>query len=223
MFPKPKRTVHRVFIHCSASDRPEHDSIETIRQWHLARGFSDVGYHYFIRKDGTLEAGRSLEKTPAAQKGHNRNTIAICLHGLKMEKFTGTQKAMLRKLCEAIDAAYDNISFHGHCEVSSKACPVIDYKALLNLDSYGSLGRKAGALSNITQKSPEALPELRLGSRGEAVAFLQQLLFIRVDGIFGPQTARAVKAFKKAHDLYPSDIVKSYVWRLLMENERVKG
>ncbi len=223
MFKKPKRKVHHVFIHCSASDRPEHDNIETIRQWHLARGFSDVGYHYFIRKDGTLEKGRPLEKTPAAQKGHNRHTIAICLHGLKIEKFTDAQKETLLKLCKTIDAAYDNISFHGHCEVSAKACPVIDYKTLLNLDAYGSLNGNADTLANITQKTPEALPQLQLGSRGEAVAYLQQMLFIRTDGIFGPQTSRAVKAFKKAHNLYPSDIVKSYVWRLLMENERVKG
>ena len=65
------------------------------------------------------------------------------------------------------------------------------------------------------------LPDLKLGSRGEAVELLQQLLFIKIDGIFGPQTSRSIKAFKKLHKLYASDVVKSYVWKLLMENERV--
>ena len=39
------RKVNRVFIHCSASDRPEHDSAEVMEQWHLERGFREIGYH----------------------------------------------------------------------------------------------------------------------------------------------------------------------------------
>ena len=67
MFTKPSRKVHRVFIHCSASDHTHHDNIDTMKSWHLARGFSDVGYHFFIQKDGTLEYGRDIEKTPAKE------------------------------------------------------------------------------------------------------------------------------------------------------------
>ena len=222
MFTKPRRKIHRIFIHCSASDYAQHDNIATMKQWHLARGFSDVGYHFFIQKNGTLEYGRDIEKTPAAQKGHNLNTLAICLHGLKEEKFTKAQFDTLRKLAEQIEHNYENISFHGHCEVSSKACPVFDYRKVLDLDLYGSLNQDKNPLQHITSKKPEDLPELKLGSRGEAVALLQQLLFIKTDGIFGPQTARTLKAFKKLHALYASDQVKSYVWRLLFENERVE-
>jgi len=110
---------------------------ETMKSWHLARGFSDVGYHFFIQKDGTLEYGRDIEKTPAAQKGHNLNTLAICLHGLKEEKFTQAQFETLNKLASQIEHNYDNISFHGHCEVSKKACPVFNYRKVLDLDLYG--------------------------------------------------------------------------------------
>jgi len=222
MFTKPSRKIHRVFIHCSASDYPQHDNIATMKAWHLARGFSDVGYHFFIRKDGTLEYGRDCETTPAAQRGHNLNTLAICLHGLKVEKFTEAQFKTLKALSKEIADNYENISFHGHCEVSVKACPVFDYQKVLDLDLYGSLKQNSAPLENTISNAPDELPELQLGSRGEAVELLQQLLFIKIDGIFGPQTARTVKAFKKLHDLYPSDIVKSYVWRLLFENERVE-
>ena len=201
MFTKPKRKIHRVFLHCSASDHAHHDNVATMKKWHLERGFSDVGYHFFIQKDGTLEYGRDIEKTPAAQKGHNRGTLAICLHGLKEEKFTQAQFDTLRKLADQIEHNYENISFHGHCEVSAKACPVFDYRKVLDLDLYGSLSQNINPLQNITSKKAEDLPELQLGSRGEAVAFLQQLLFIKIDGIFGPQTARGIKAFKKLHAL----------------------
>jgi N-acetylmuramoyl-L-alanine amidase len=98
MFTKPSRKIHRVFIHCSASDHPHHDNIDTIRSWHVARHFSDVGYHFFIQKDGTLEYGRNIEKTPAAQKGHNLYTLSICIHGLKEENFTQAQFDTLNKL-----------------------------------------------------------------------------------------------------------------------------
>jgi len=221
MFQKPSRKIHRVFIHCSASDYPQHDNVATMQKWHLARGFSEVGYHFFIRKDGTLEYGRDIEKTPAAQKGHNRYTLAVCLHGLKEEKFTEAQFKTLRALAEQIAHNYENISFHGHCEVSPKACPVFDYRKVLNLDLYGSLGKNSNPLQNIISRKPEELPELKLGSRGEAVALLQQLLFIKIDGVFGPQTSRTLKAFKKLHALYESDVVKSYIWRLLLENKRI--
>ena len=91
-FRKPARHVDRVFLHCSASDNPDHDDIETIRDWHVGgSGWSDVGYHYFIRTDGTLQEGRPLERTPAAQAGDNAGTIAICLHGLAAESFTAEQ------------------------------------------------------------------------------------------------------------------------------------
>jgi len=140
-FHRPDRKVTRIFIHCSASDIPAHDNIATLRAWHLARGWSDVGYHYFIRKDGTLEDGRPLERTPAAQRGHNTGTLAICLHGLKKDKFTAAQFAALRRLCREIDQAYDGaVTYHGHCEVAAKSCPVFDYREVLGLDKSGRLG-----------------------------------------------------------------------------------
>ncbi len=134
-FIKPKRTIKKVYIHCSASDVPAHDNIETIRKWHLERGFNDVGYHYFITKNGTIEHGRPIQEIPAAQKGNNTGSIAICLSGLNKPKFTQDQFKSLNKLCHQINNAYNRkITFHGHCEVSDKECPVFDYKQVLDLD-----------------------------------------------------------------------------------------
>lgn len=139
MFIKPERVVKRVFIHCSASDNPDHDDISVIRRWHVeGNGWKDVAYHSFIKKDGTVQQGRDLEKTPAAQAGHNKNTIATCLHGLDVDQFTDEQKNSLFAYCEEINQAYGgDITFHGHKEVSNKTCPVIDYVSILNLDEQG--------------------------------------------------------------------------------------
>jgi len=143
---KPKRDVDRFFIHCSASDNEGKmyqgkNLAKTIDRWHKNRGWSGIGYHFVIDKQGFIISGRSLEKTPAAQFGHNIATIAVCLHGLKEEKFTEEQIDSLVALCQHYDNLYNGqITFHGHKEVAKKACPVIDYKKILKLDSYGNLG-----------------------------------------------------------------------------------
>ena len=137
MFKKPKRKINRVFIHCSAASRKSVDA-EEVDLWHRQRGWSEIGYHYFIKSDGTLEKGRSLERTPAAQRWHNRHTIAICLNGLKKSDFNGKQFATLKILCSRINKLYNGkITFHGHSEVANKACPVFDYKKVLLLDRKG--------------------------------------------------------------------------------------
>ena len=145
MFKKPHRKVKRVFIHCSASDVAAHDDVKVIDLWHRQRGWYEIGYHYFITKAGTLQKGRSLESTPAAQRWHNRKTIAICLHGLLESKFTNAQFNTLKHLCRIINWAYADgnkvVTFHGHCEVAAKACPVFDYKKVLDLTESGFLDR----------------------------------------------------------------------------------
>jgi len=231
MFGKPNRLVDRVFIHCSASDQSSHDNIATIRRWHTdpsprGRGWSDVGYHYFIRKNGTLEAGRPLERTPAAQLNHNKGTIAICLHGLDKPKFTNTQLEKLKVLCLEINNAYSGeLTFHGHREVAAKACPVIDYKAVLKLDPFGRLGL-SGALSkglvNETHRNPDTMPTIRRGARGEAVALAQSLLMIKDDGIFGPRTDAVVRDFQSDKGLTRDGVIGKNTWRALFANERIE-
>lgn len=214
-FKKPRRKVDRVFIHCSASDHVNHDNVATMRRWHLARGWSDVGYHYFIRKDGTVEEGRPIRRVPSAQRGHNSGTIAICLHGLKKNRFTEKQFDSLRTLCSSINHAYKrDITFHGHKEVSNKSCPVFDYKSVLGLGKYGYMGRPPVNPDIATERRAT----IKRGSRGLGVIELQQILSLKDDGYFGPRTARAVKAFQKKHSLTADGIVGPMTWAKLIED-----
>lgn len=154
IFKKPLRKVKQVFLHCSASSNPAHDNVETITQWHLVRDFDCIGYHYLITKDGVLHKGRNIEVDPASQKefkmvnkkkiGGNEGTISICLTGgggkPPQDDFTQEQYKTLKVLCKEINEAYNSkITFHGHCEVSAKACPVFDYKSVLGLNKNGRL------------------------------------------------------------------------------------
>ena len=83
------RSIQKIIVHCSDSDNPAHDKISVIRIWHRQRGFDDVGYHYFIRKNGEIEKGRPLYIVGAHCKNHNFDSIGICLSG--KHEFTEAQ------------------------------------------------------------------------------------------------------------------------------------
>ena len=139
----PRRPVTRIFLHCSATDARGRDYqgaalVDTVRGWHLARGWSDVGYHMLIDAAGTISPGRDLERTPAAQRGHNTGSVAIMVHGLGA--FTEPALSACAMLCQAINSAHGGaVTFHGHCEVAAKRCPVFDYRSLLALAADGRM------------------------------------------------------------------------------------
>lgn len=143
-FKKPKRFVSRVFDHCSDSDNPDHDNPETIKKWHTtpdkndpSKPWDDNGYQLVITKDGVVHECRSMERQPAAQYPHNRDTIAICLTG--RHEFSEAQRNSLLAVTKAINEAYEgNITFHGHKEVDPyRTCPNYPYKDWLDLDENG--------------------------------------------------------------------------------------
>jgi len=227
-FKKPKREVDRIFLHCSASDNPSHDDVSVMRDWHVnGRGWSDVGYHFFIQKNGNLQPGRPLAKTPAAQKGNNRGTIAVCLHGLAEEKFTKAQYRTLIGLCNEIDGAYGGmLTFHGHREVSTKSCPVFPYRKVLGLDDHGEMSFQQTVSPSFAPAVPAGdadesdLPTLRLMARGAKVVLLQNRLSaagfeVEEDGIFGQATFSAVTELQMRNGLRPDGIVGPRTWAVL--------
>ena len=75
------RRIDKIIIHCSGT-KAEHDiDASDIRQWHKAKGWSDIGYHYFIKLNGTVETGRYIEKVGAHAFGYNKRSIGICYAG----------------------------------------------------------------------------------------------------------------------------------------------
>lgn len=128
------RRIHCLIIHCSDSDIPAHDNIETIRKWHVEeRGFTDVGYNYFVDKRGNVSPGRTEETVGAHCRGHNSGSIGICLSG--RHDFTGDQFRALEALCRDICKRYDleKTQILAHADLDkNKTCPNFDVHALVS-------------------------------------------------------------------------------------------
>ena len=137
------RDINKIVLHCSATPEYRDVSVKDIRQWHLDRGWSDIGYHYVIELDGTIKEGRPLERQGAHVRGLNKNSIGICyiggLDAYMKPKDTRTiaQKISLEYLITELMNAHINSTLHGHNEFSSKACPSFDVqKEYTNLINY---------------------------------------------------------------------------------------
>lgn len=119
------RELKKIIVHCSDSDKPEHDNIGEIRRWHLIRGWDDVGYHFFITKNGNIEKGRDVSIAGAHTKGHNHDSIGICLSGKKT--FTNDQFISLGMLLQVLFFEYGDMKIYPHNAFNRlKTCPNFD-------------------------------------------------------------------------------------------------
>jgi len=129
---KPGRGIDKIILHCSAT-KPDHDiGADEIRRWHKARGWSDIGYHYVIRRDGSLEPGRDEARVGAHTQGYNQGSIGVCvvggtsLAGDPLYNFTAGQMVRLKALVRELMARFPEARIHGHNEFADKACPTFD-------------------------------------------------------------------------------------------------
>lgn len=143
------RRINKIIIHCSASDDPAHDNLEVIKDLHTSppskvfkwgkyttngRGWVDVGYHFFISKNGVLFNGRSEDIIGAHVRGHNRDSIGICLSGERGLP-TAEQEKTLESICKDLCKRYalSKMDIIGHNDLDNKkTCPNFDVHELVS-------------------------------------------------------------------------------------------
>lgn len=131
-----------IVLHYSATFPSQDIGVDEIRRWHVEdRGYQDIGYHFVVRLDGTIEHGRPVWKQGAHCKGHNHHSIGICyVGGLMLDGKTGydsrtvTQKISLNTLIDSLRTVYGELPVYGHREMSGQAtqCPGFDASAEYN-------------------------------------------------------------------------------------------
>lgn len=125
------RTITKIILHCTATPEGRDYTVEQIRQWHLQRGFSDVGYHYVVYRDGSIHKGRPVGTVGAHCLGQNTCSIGVCYVGgetadgshTPKDTRTPAQREALRKLVADLKKEYSAATVHGHYEFANKACP----------------------------------------------------------------------------------------------------
>lgn len=128
------RNITKIIVHCAATPEGKDFTVEQIRDWHVkGNGWSDIGYHYVIYRDGTIVKGRDEKLAGAHTTGQNTCSIGICYIGGveadgKTPKDTRTpqQKAALIKLLKELKRKYPNAIIYGHRDFAPKACPSFD-------------------------------------------------------------------------------------------------
>ena len=127
------RSITLIVIHCSAVLPGQQSSAADIDQWHKANGWKGIGYHFVVRRDGSVEAGRPIEQAGAHVRNHNRHSIGICYEGgydatgEAADTRTPEQVKALRSLVEQMHERFPKALIVGHHDLDpTKLCPCFD-------------------------------------------------------------------------------------------------
>lgn len=130
------RKIDLIVIHCSATREGQDFGVNDIRKWHRHRGYRDVGYHYVIKLDGTIQLGRPETQAGAHVAGHNARSIGVCYiggldaNGKATDTRTAAQKAAMHTLVAKLRTKYPNARVVGHRDLGvPKACPCFEVKS----------------------------------------------------------------------------------------------
>ena len=128
-------SIKFLVLHCSASRCDQDYSVEQLRRDHKARGFYDIGYHFYIRKDGTMTQHRKLLEVGAHARPYNRCSIGICYeggldeHGKACNTMTAEQETRLVDLFRNLKTLFPKAKIVGHRDLpgtTPKECPGFD-------------------------------------------------------------------------------------------------
>ena len=126
---------HTIVLIASASRCDQDYSVEQLRRDHKARGFYDIGYHFYIRKDGTMTQHRKLLEVGAHARPYNRCSIGICYeggldeHGKPYNTMTAEQETRLVDLFRNLKILFPKAKIVGHRDLpgtTPKECPCLD-------------------------------------------------------------------------------------------------
>lgn len=136
------RTIDLIIIHCSAVKPNQTSTVKQIDAWHKAQGWRMIGYHYVVRRDGTVELGRPESEAGAHCTGVNQHSIGICYeggldsNGQPADTRTPQQKQSLIALIRELKTRYPLARVAGHRDYSPKPCPCFDARK-----EYQTLGK----------------------------------------------------------------------------------
>lgn len=120
-----RSSTSEIILHHAEASRA---SVEDVNSWHIERGWAGIGYHYYVRKDGTIWRDRPEWAVGAHAVGHNDKSIGICCEGAYMtETMPAAQLSALKGLICDIMSRYGNLELLRHKDVNSTDCPGVNF------------------------------------------------------------------------------------------------
>lgn len=213
---KREHTDLIVLHHAAASSCTAMD----VHSWHVANGWVGIGYHFFVRKDGSIYRGRPEHCVGAHAYGANYKSIGICFEGNFMtETMPDAQIKAGAELVKYLKNKWGISWVAKHKDIGTTDCP----------GKYFPFDKIAhGCTEEIKNEGAEKVMvetiEIGNGDRGNAVKTLQGALIAQgyampkygADGVCGAETVSAIRSFQSAHGLKADGICGKNTWGALL-------
>ena len=116
----PAGETEYIVVHHAAAEGPA----EAVHAAHLGRGWSGIGYHFYVRLDGTVYAGRPLGTIGAHTAGYNSRSVGVCFEGnFELRTMPTEQLAAGRELLAYLRGLYPKARVVRHKDLDATACP----------------------------------------------------------------------------------------------------
>jgi len=221
--------VQRIVLHHAEA---KNCTIYDIHQWHLSNGWSGCGYHFLIRKDGTIYRGRPENKLGAHTSGMNTGSLGICFEGsfmaeeMSQEQIKAGQE-LVSYLCDKYDILKAKV--YRHKDLNSTDCPGANFP--YEVIRGGAKNETAGGKyieelkEECTKQGFSSYPVCRKGAKGNITKIIQRLLVSKnyslptygIDSSYGDETVKAVKQFQSDNGLLVDGVVGQETWKALLK------
>ncbi len=211
-----RQSTTRIILHHAAAKTC---TAQQIHSWHLANGWAGIGYHFFVRKNGTVYRGRPEDVLGAHAGGNNYDSIGVCFEGNFMsEQMPAVQRQAGAELVAYLKQKYGISKVQKHSDVNATGCPGTHFP--FDAIAYG------GELESNVQavKLNMKVRMLQRGMDGADVKTLQAALIAYgfscgsagADGDFGTGTESALKKFQSRFGLGADGIAGKGTWGKLL-------
>ena len=227
-----RKSTQRIILHHAAAKTC---SAEDIHRWHLNNGWSGCGYHFLVRKDGSIYRGRPENKLGAHTQNYNTGSIGICFEGsYNSEQMPEAQlrsgQELVTYLCDKYNLLKANV--YKHKDFNSTDCPGTNFpfellqKGTNNSNTDNKINIIDELKAECTRQGFSDYPMCRKGAKGNITKIIQRLLIEKgyklskygADGSFGAETEKAIKKFQSDNGLSIDGIVGKNTWSKLLND-----
>lgn len=224
--------VKRIILHHAEANSC---SIEDIHRWHLNNGWSGCGYHFFVRKDGSIYRGRPENKLGSHTGNYNTGSLGVCFEGnFNKEHMPAEQLKSGQELITYLVDKYGLLkaNVYKHKDFNSTDCPGANFPFnQLQQGAYQKpiVNQSVSVVDELKQECDKQgfgyYPTVSKGAKGNITKIIQRILINQgyklpswgADGSFGNETIQSVKQFQKDSGLIADGIVGKNTWNKLLK------